>query len=77
MTSTESPWEPLPCVKDAILEIWPEGLGRTPKNKGRMQNIVSMMRRLQIELIYCHWPDMDEVTQTRAKKTLIYLEHLG
>ena len=55
------------CAKKAIQEYYPKG----KPNKGAF---MSAQRVLSIELILCHFDDMDAETRARASLTLSALE---
>lgn len=61
-------WHPSPCVAQVLREQWPKsGYSERP------DNYQAAMRSVQIELIACHFTDMDDEAQTRAEKTIEYL----
>lgn len=61
-------WRPSPCVAQVLREQWPKtGYGSRP------DHYQSEMRSIQIELIGCHFADMDAATRARAESTVEYL----
>jgi len=67
MAKQEAHWRPTACVKQAIKDYYPEGVPRSLA-------FMPAMRQLQAELIRCHFEDMPEEDQTRAIKTIDWLE---
>ena len=57
-----------PCAERTIKEFYPKS-----RRKDKFQY---EQRRLQIELIKCHFSEMDDKTRIRANKTLRFLNDL-